>query len=95
MAKQTAKDRAQRLTKGCCPIHGLAMTQVGNTVVENKHLFVADVELLNRLRIHPDYSSFDGVPAGFRIMRFELHDLSRERIAAARKRSARTPCSCE
>lgn len=41
MAKQTAKDRAQRLAKGCCPIHGLAMTPVGNAVENGEHLFVA------------------------------------------------------
>lgn len=29
MAKQSARDRAQRLAEGNCPIHGIGMPQVG------------------------------------------------------------------
>lgn len=29
MAKQTAKDRFERLKDGCCPIHGIGMSQIG------------------------------------------------------------------
>ncbi len=31
MKKQSKQDRLKRLSKGCCPIHGLGMTQVGTT----------------------------------------------------------------
>lgn len=29
MARQSAKDQAERLSKGCCPIHGIDMPQIG------------------------------------------------------------------
>lgn len=43
MAKQSAKDRSARLAKGCCPIHGLGMCQVGNTDAESgRAIFIAE-----------------------------------------------------
>lgn len=29
MARQSVKDRADRLKSGCCPIHGIDMPQIG------------------------------------------------------------------
>lgn len=29
--KQTSADRTKRINKGCCPIHGIGMAQVGVT----------------------------------------------------------------
>lgn len=40
MSKQTAKDRAQRLRDGCCPIHGLPMGQEGNDVIDGRHAYI-------------------------------------------------------
>ena len=40
MAKQSAKDRAQRLRAGCCPIHGTPMPQVGTDVIDGKPVSV-------------------------------------------------------
>lgn len=31
MAKQSAQDRARRLSEGCCPVHGIPLSQVGIT----------------------------------------------------------------
>jgi hypothetical protein len=31
MKRQSSKDRLQRLSMGCCPIHGIPMYQVGLT----------------------------------------------------------------
>jgi len=43
MVKQSAKDRAGRLSNGCCPIHGIPMLQIGLTnVVAGKQLFIAE-----------------------------------------------------
>ena len=39
--KQSPQDRLRRLADGCCPIHGIPMSQVGNTEVNGKHVFVA------------------------------------------------------
>ncbi|HXM35617.1 MAG TPA: hypothetical protein VN920_10550 [Pyrinomonadaceae bacterium] len=38
-AKQSVADRLKRLEEGRCPIHGLVMTQVGNTD-DGRHLFI-------------------------------------------------------
>lgn len=40
MAKQSARDRANRLRSGCCPLHGLAMSQVGLTGDEARPFLV-------------------------------------------------------
>lgn len=42
MANQTAADRLRRLANGCCPVHGVPMTHVGNTEVNGKHRYVAE-----------------------------------------------------
>lgn len=43
MVKQSAKDRAERLKKGCCPVHGITMCQVGLTeLVKGNQLFIAE-----------------------------------------------------
>ena len=38
MAKQSRDDRMQRLSKGCCPIHGIGMTQID--ILNDKKTFV-------------------------------------------------------
>lgn len=40
MAKQSARDRALRLSQGCCPIHGTPMTQIGNDEIDGQHVYV-------------------------------------------------------
>lgn len=40
MAKQQVSHRLERLRKGCCPVHGLFMNQVGNAMQGGQHVYV-------------------------------------------------------
>lgn len=35
MANKSGIDREKRMAKGCCPVHGIGMMQVGLTDIEN------------------------------------------------------------
>jgi hypothetical protein len=42
MPKQSPQDRLRRLADGCCPVHGVAFVQVGNTEVNGKQRYVGE-----------------------------------------------------
>lgn len=45
--KQSPEDRELRLSKGCCPVHGLPMPQVGNCEVDGEHFYLVECPRLS------------------------------------------------
>lgn len=42
MARQSTQDRTERLNKGCCPIHGIDMPQIGHQGEGNARLLLVE-----------------------------------------------------